>query len=933
MTNCPEVSQLRLLLEGDGTAEFADLATHVDGCPTCLERLDELARQDAPLLPLPPAKGGRTPEADEALAYLSRTVPRPPNFVELDRPPSEIDPAPPEIPGFESLELVGRGGSGYVYRAWQAACDRWVALKILNPARGLGSTPRVLREARFLGRLDHPHIVRILDSGTHQGQPYLVMEWIAGGALDQRLEQGPLSIQAAAQLGVQVASALELVHALGIVHRDLKPANVLLEERASASGGLIAKLTDFGIARDEQAEEQLTSTGIILGTPQYMSPEQTGLSPDTVVVGPASDIYGVGALLFACLTGQAPHSGGGNLSTLSRVARFEPPPPRTLRGDIPVDLDTIVVKCLRRNPARRYRSAGELGEDLNRFLQGLPIAARPYTPVERLGNWLRRHPAAAATLAMVGLLLLTLFGGGLYHLRSNQALIGELSTQRDLAQEQKRQAEAAARRADASRDEASRLSFSASRALLLGESPQPEERRRFIEVVRAKQLAESADPETLTVSQAEVLGSSLLSLTYAERRFSLFDFHEEDSQRILLLARRFPASAGLRRAAALSLCGKHAIQLGQDRPDAARQTLQALLSLGELEPNEQNGALDSYRNQARHEERRGEPQRALATMEEACTLAERFLERHRADHFQWFILLDLQNQCAEIATRLSIPETTAFAPFRKTLQRFLELPSEDTEQTLLGRGRVVHRQIERALSAQRFGLARELLDATRPDVATALRLVPHSAGVVNFRLERARYLSGLAFAVPLTAVEEEELQQSLEGARQFQREHPCPPDMIQRFSQALLQQARHQLAWGRLGESESTAREVLALLTPLSLSPAPFADFFLLLCDAHRCCSDALRGSPRVAERRLHLAAACQFADANRRPGVALELVKLLLEIPDLVEAERVRDWIPHDNPAWAQAQSLIDDARVHTPPIDSTESDSSQRKQAGNSD
>ena len=512
-------------------------------------------------------------------------------------------------------------------------------------------------------------------------------------------------------------------------------------------------------------------------------------------------------------------------------------------------------------------------------------------------------------------------------------MIGELSKQRDIAEEQKRQAQAAARRADASRDDALRLSFSASRALLSGEAPQPEDRRRFIEVVREKQLAESDDPETLTVSQAEVLGGSLLNLTYAERRYSLVDFHAEDCQRILRLARRFPASVGLRKAAALSLCGQHAIQLGQDRPDAARQTLQALVSLGELEPNEQIGTLDSYRNQALHEERQGELQQALATMAEACTIADGFLERHRADHFRWLILLDLQHQQAEIALRRSIPETTAFAPWRETLQRFLELPFDETEQTLLGRGRVLYSQIERAMSAQRFALARELLDATRPDVATALRLDPHSAGVVNFRLERARYLSGLAFVVPLTAVEEEELQQSLEGARQFQREHPCPPDMIQRFSQALLQQARHQLARGRLGESESTAREVLALLTPMSLSPAPFADLLLLLCDAHLCCSDALRGSPRVAERRLHLAAACQFADANRRPGVALELVKLLLELPDLVEAERVRDWIPRENPAWAEAQSLIDAARVQTPPIDSTESDASQRTRAGNGD
>ncbi len=925
MMNCPEVSRFRSLLEGDGDKDLADLTTHIENCPNCLKRLDELARQSGPPFPVTPASVVRTPESDAAVESLFRAVPSPFGIGESERASSQVDPPLPEIPGFDRLELVGRGGFGHVYRAWQTACDRWVALKILNPARGLGGTPRVLREARFLGRLNHPQIVRILDSGTCQGQPYLVMEWVAGGSLDNRLKQGPLSIQEAAQVGQQIASALESVHALGMVHRDLKPANVLLEERPSPDGGLVAKLTDFGIARDEQAEERLTSTGMILGTPQYMSPEQTGLSPDTVVVGPASDIYGVGAVLFACLTGEAPHSGGGKLATISRVARIEPPAPRTLREDIPVDLDTIVIKCLRRNPAQRYRSAGELAEDLRRFLWGLPIAARPYTPAERLWNWLRLHPVAATTLAMAGLLLLTLLGGGLYHLRSNEALIRELSGQRDIANEQTRQAQEAARRADAKRDEALQLAQNASLMLLSGESSQPAARKRIIELARANQLAESDHPTKLTLQQAEVLGGSLLNLTYAEQRDSLIEYHEEDAMRILQLARQFPESQILRRCAALSLCGQHELRLGQHRLEAARQTLQDLVSLGELEPNEQIGTLRSYRNQAILEERLGGPQQGLATMEEACTRAVGYLERNRSDHTRWLILLDLQHQRAEIAIRLSVSEVTAFASWRETLQRFVATPSDNTEPTLLQRSRVVYSQIDRAIYAGRYDLARELLAATRSDAVAARRLESPSVGLMNLRLDRARFLLGLAQAVPLTPVEEEEHQQAVASARQFQRENPDQPEFIQKLATVLLLRTNRQLTGGLREEGESTAREVLSLLTPWVVSKAPFPEISRMLCDAHLFCADALRGSPRVTERRQHLAAACQFADTNRRPGLALELVKLSLGTPDLIEAERVRDWIPRENPARAEAQSLIDSARTRGMPFDPGRGDSRQ--------
>jgi hypothetical protein len=770
----------------------------------------------------------------------------------------------------------------------------------------------VLREARFLGRLNHPHIVRILDSGIHHGQPYLMMEWIAGGSLHERLRQGPLSIADSAQLGEQLASALEAVHAVGIVHRDLKPANVLLDERDATAGRLTAKLTDFGIARDAETDERLTSTGMILGTPQYMSPEQTGLSPDTVVVGPASDIYGVGAVLFACLTGQAPHPSGENLPTLLRVARHEPPPPRTLRSDIPIDLETIVVKCLRRNPAERYRSAGELAEDLRNFLRGLPISARPYTPVQRVWSWGQRHPVLATAIGMLGLMLVSLVGGGLYHLRSNRALIKELASQRDLAKDQEMQARRAAQLAEEQRDEAVNSALSATQALLAVDSNQQQTRRGILESIREKLLAESQVPQKLTVQRAEHLGGTLLNLTMVERRDSLLEIHQEDSARIVMLARHFPQSPILRRSAAQSLIGLHELQMVQGRRDAAGQTLQTLISLGELEPNELIGRLQVHRNQAHAEHQSGQTQRAWDTLDEACRLAGDFFHRSPGEHHRMMILLDLQFQRSELTTRLPTPtpEEVAFAPWRETLQRLRDTPVEQSLEAKLWRQRALHSLIEQPLSFGRKAMTRTLLDETRAEVETAEPRQNPSAAYINLRLDRAGMLLRLAPELPPTPAETEELRLSLDGARQFLRQHPPQTEIIAKLSGTLLFLARRHLAEGQLGECEATCHEVLGWLTPLGVSPAPFPGLPRMVFDAHIGSADALRGSPRIADRRRHLELACQFADDNARPAVALELLKLLLMSPDLSEAERVLAWIPSGHPLRTEAVALVDAVR-----------------------
>ena len=912
MTNCPEVSELRRLLDGDSSAEdVGELVRHVDGCPTCLQRLDEFTRQNALPLAARAAAVCRTPESDELMAHLVRTIPAPAPLTWAHDPKEPRDPVPPAIPGFEQLELVGRGGSGQVYRAWQPSCARWVALKVLNPGRSLGRSPRVLREARFLGRLNHRHVVRILDSGAHAGQPYLVMEWISGGSLHDRLRQGPLSIQESAQLGEQVASALAAVHALGIVHRDLKPANVLLEEPGADVGGRMAKLTDFGIARDEENEERLTSTGMILGTPQYMSPEQTGLLPETSVVGPASDIYGVGAVLFACLTGQPPQEGAATLATLSRIAQIEAPRPKSLRSEIPADLETIVVKCLRRNPAQRYRSAGELAEDLRCFREGRPIAARPYTWVERLWHWGRRHPGAVTALTLTGLLLLISIRGALYHFRSREELISQLARQNQVSADRADQAARAATEAEARRNQAIDQALEASRALLAADAPSPTQLRKILEKVRAAQLAESDTPDRLTAAQAEILGGSLLNLTFVEHRNGMNDFHQEDAARILRLAQQFPESKSLRRSAAMSLVNQHQIDFSQNRHDRAAQTIEAFFVLGELEPNEQIGQLQTMRMQASHEDRRGQLHQSLLIYDRACDIAHRFWQRNPDDLKRWLILLHLQFQRGELVCRLPalVPVGEAFAVWRASFERFRQLAPDGTIANAVMRCQIFVAQVELALGVRQIEIARTLLGETRGEFADAQQRHPQSAELISLTLHRSSQLGQLSALVPLSVDEQAEREQGLHEARQHLQKHPEQSLLIRPLVDNLLFSAAGHIQRSEFDQAELRANEVLRLLTAANAHGMPVPELAPLLSEAHRFCAQALRDASRQPERRLHLESACRLATADQRSGRALELLRLHLEGADLDEARRVLDWIPLESPQRAEAQTLIDQA------------------------
>jgi tetratricopeptide (TPR) repeat protein len=309
--------------------------------------------------------------------------------------------APPAVPGYEILKELGRGSMGVVFKARHLRLNRVVALKMIlaGDYAGVDERLRFLAEAEAIAAVKHPGIVAVFDYGTHDSQPFFSLEFCEGGSLAGRLAGNPLPPNEAAHLVEQMARAVHAAHERGIIHRDLKPGNVLL-----ASDGT-PRVTDFGLAKRIEGSG-LTATGIVLGTPSYMSPEQARASKD---VGPLADVYALGAILYECLTGAPPHKAASIYDTLLQVVHDDPVPPRTLKPKVPRDLETVCLKCLHKQPGRRYSSAAELADDLGRFRAGEPTRARPMGRVERLSRCCLRHPARAA-MAACALFVLT-FGG------------------------------------------------------------------------------------------------------------------------------------------------------------------------------------------------------------------------------------------------------------------------------------------------------------------------------------------------------------------------------------------------------------------------------------------------------------------------------------------------------------------------------------------
>ena len=343
--------------------------------------------------------------ATQSIPIQVTTVGAQPNTVHgLSCPDGSIRSAAaelPAIPSYEILTILGRGGMGVVYRARHIKLKRQVALKMLRAGAQAGPEhhARFRREAETIARLQHPNVVQIHEVGEHDGMPYLSMEYVAGGSLRDKLAGMPLPPREAATLTETLARAMDAVHQLGVIHRDLKPGNVLLTNTG------IAKISDFGLAKQLGEDSGQTHTGQILGTPSYMAPEQAAGNVQTV--GAPADIYALGGMLYEMLTGGPPFKAASVLDTLEQVRTQEAVPPGLLQPKTPRDLDTICLKCLQKDPAKRYASAAELADDLRRWLAGEPILARPVSLLDRTWRSCKRNPALATAHAAVLVALAT----------------------------------------------------------------------------------------------------------------------------------------------------------------------------------------------------------------------------------------------------------------------------------------------------------------------------------------------------------------------------------------------------------------------------------------------------------------------------------------------------------------------------------------------
>ncbi len=480
------------------------------------------------------------PGAGEGLPAVHEEATLPPHDertvdLESSAPPASRPATPALIRYFGDYEIIreiARGGMGVVFQARQVSLNRPVALKMILAGQLADEldVKRFYTEAEAAASLDHPGIVPIFEIGEHEGQHYFSMGFVEGQSLAQRLAEGPLPPRAAAESMVKVVDAIEYAHARGVIHRDLKPSNVLLDTNGNP------RVTDFGLAKKLAEDSGLTGSGQIMGTPSFMPPEQAGGKRGEV--GPLADVYALGATLYALVTGRPPFQAATAMDTVIQVISDEPVPPRRLNPTIPLDLETICLKCLEKEPARRYASAASLAADLRRFLAGEPVLARPIGTPARLWRWCRRRPVVAALGAAVAALILFVAIAGPLVAVSQSRLRDKAEAAQTAEAHRRLEAEQAGYEASTKALDADRALVQSylSQAENLRYLAQPDRRGRALELLkRASGLKHDTD------SLAAKLGADS-----AGRRPAMAQFWREQQPRLRSEARRWFGESSLK---------------------------------------------------------------------------------------------------------------------------------------------------------------------------------------------------------------------------------------------------------------------------------------------------------------------------------------------------------------------------------------------------
>jgi tetratricopeptide (TPR) repeat protein/predicted Ser/Thr protein kinase len=718
----------------------------------------------------------------------------------------------PAVPGYEILAELGRGGMGVVYQARQCALKRLVAVKMILAGLHADSTARerFRTEAEAVARLQHPNVVQIYEVGECDGRPFLCLEHIDGGSLLRKTGGTAQPEREAARLVETLARAVHAMHQRGILHRDLKPTNILL----TADG--TPKITDFGLAKLLDADSGLTRSETLLGTPSYMAPEQA--AGETKKVGVPADVYSLGAILYELLTGRAPFQGATPLSTLLQVRNQEPVPPRRLRPSVSLDLETICLKCLEKDPGKRYPSAQALADDLHCFLEGRPIQARPVPVWQRLWRSARRRPAlVAGTLGAVALVCLLLTAWSYFRAadqlehhraeakyqqfvqRRNEALLYGLLTPDEGSLFLGAEAAATGKAAESAAREA---------LALAGVDVESEAAALAPGFPASRQAEMATDCYSLLLVLASVRWREFLAGAAGKEGY-------RDVLRILDRARQFgfqTRAYHLRRAHFLELLGEHQ-EASQDRARAAS-----------LPPE---GALD-YFLQGEEQYRRGDWEQAMSSFNHALSLqpahfwAQFFLAVCHLKVRQWeaakaglnacliqqpdFVWAYLFRSFANEKLR-AVPE--AEADFHQALQLN---PNEDARYVLyLTRGILYFNQKELERAAADFGsaialkpeqynaylnlaqvlLAQGQFEKAAEQLKTALRLGPPAQVVAGYHLERGRNL--------LRHRRYEEAIQACAAALELAPQQPLPCEV----------RGRALLALGRYEQAEKSFDQYL----------------------------------------------------------------------------------------------------------------------------